>query len=58
MVIMMVGFVFVDNMDIINSEKSVNAKGKDLLQQQQRLVNTWKGTLRSARKALIIDRSY
>ena len=58
MVIMMVGFVFVDNMDIINSEKSVNAKGKDLLQQQQRLVNTWKGTLRSARKALILDRSY
>ena len=58
MVIMMVGFVFVDNMDIINSEKSVNAKGKDLLQQQQRLVNTWKGTLRSSRKALILDRSY
>ena len=58
MVIMMVGFVFVDNMDIINSEKSVNAKGKDLLQQQQRLVNTWKGTLRSARKSLILDRSY
>ena len=33
------GFAFIDDIDIINAEKSVNTKGVDLLAQQQQVVD-------------------
>ena len=34
------GFEFVDNTDIINKAPSVNTTGEEMLQQQQRVVDT------------------
>ena len=40
------GFVFVDDIDIINAAPSVNMIGKDLLtQQQEYVVDTWENIL-------------
>lgn len=34
------GFVFVDDIDITNATKSVNSKREDLIQQQQRVIDS------------------
>ena len=39
MTIVIAGFAFADDTDIVNAAKSANTKGEELLQQQQRLVN-------------------
>ena len=38
-------FAFVDNTDIINTAKSVNTTGEDLLKKQQNAFDTWEYTL-------------
>ena len=53
------GFAFVDDTDIINAAPSVNMIGEDLLtQQQQYVVDTWESTLRATGGALRQDKSY
>ena len=45
MAIVITRFLFVDDMEIINTGKSVNTKGEDLSQQNQRVVNIWESSL-------------
>ena len=52
------GFAFVDDTEIINATPSVNTTCEELLQQQQRVVDTWEGTLRTTGGALRPDKSY
>ena len=52
------GFAFVDDIDIINVTPSVNTLGEELLHQQQRVVDTWEGTLSATDGALRSDKSY
>ena len=52
------GFVFVDDTDIINVAPTVNTTDEELLQQQQQLVDTWEGTLRATGGALRPDNFY
>ena len=58
--LVIIGFTFVDDMDIINASKSVNTKGEELLtqQQQQQVVYTWEGSLNTTGGALQPDISY
>ena len=39
-------FTFVDDTNIINADPSVNTTCEKLLQQQQRVIDTWEGTTR------------
>ena len=52
------GFAFVDDTDIINAGKSVDTTGEDLLIQQQQVVDTWEGSLNATGGALRPDKSY
>ena len=45
MQIVIAGFTFVDDTDIINAAKLVNTKGEDLLQQEEQAVNTLEDAL-------------
>ena len=46
LVLVIAGFAFVDDTDIINAASSVNTRVEDsLAQQQQQVVNIWEGTL-------------
>lgn len=52
------GFAFVDDTDIINAAKSVDTTGEDLLIQQQQVVDTWEGSLNATGGALRPDKLY
>ena len=52
------GFVFVDDTDIINVAPSVNTTGEYLLKQQQNVVDTWEGTSRETWGELRSDKFY
>ena len=58
MAIVITRFLFVDDMEIINTGKSVNTKGEDLSQQNQRVVNIWESSLWSTDGALRPDKLY
>ena len=50
------GFAFVDDTDIINAAKSVDTTGEDLLIQQQQVVDTWEDSLNAIGSALRPDK--
>lgn len=56
--LVVVSFVFVDDIDITNAAKSVNTSGEELLKQQQQVVNIWEGLLRAIGGMLRLDKSY
>ena len=47
-----------DDTNIINAAKSVDTTGEDLLIQQQKVMDTWKGSLNATGGALRPDKSY
>ena len=57
MTIVIAGFAFADDTDIVNAAKSANTKGEELLQQQQRLVNKQEDALRFTGGALKPEKS-
>ena len=47
-----------DDTNIINAAKSIDTTGEDLLIQQQKVMDTWKGSLNATGGALRPDKSY
>ena len=58
LVLVIAGFAFVDDTDIINAAKSVNTREKDLLAQQQQVVDTWEKILIATGGVLRPHKSY
>ena len=56
--LVIVGFEFVDDTNIINVAKSLNTRGEEVLAQHQQEVDRLEGTLNATRGALQSDKSY
>ena len=56
--LVIVGFEFVDDTNIINVAKSLNTRGEEVLAQHQQEVDRWEGTLNATRGVLQPDKSY
>jgi hypothetical protein len=56
--VVLAGYAFVDDTDILHAAAGVNVKGEDLVPQMQQVLNMWEGLLRATGGALRDDKSY
>jgi hypothetical protein len=56
--VVLAGYAFVDDTDIIHAAPGVHIKGKEIVPQMQKVLDTWEGLLRATGGALRDDKSY
>jgi hypothetical protein len=56
--VVLAGYWFVDDTDIIHAAAGVHTKGKEIAPQMQKVLDTWEGLLRATGGALRDDKSY